>query len=526
MSNSSRQTYSTQPYSPEGLQGILQAEEASVEDQDHINYLLRFFAKAPPTLQPKTILIEEFYISVSYLEDYSNYFSLSFNQYDKFCKRVHFFAWSFDQEDFELILLKKDEAPHLKDSQLKESYLGHLVLRPLPTGIIGASILRPHVSQLDAHFQLPGARDYTIHLFGIEFQLYSLAFQSQDYVVSSCSTIALWCAFSKTSELFRTHRPSPSKITLSANNLFLRTGRSLPTTGLDPYQICTAIEATGLVTEMRDSRLISEPKMAKALIYAYLSFGIPVLLGVKVQNDLDNLDNRHLLTIVGFRPPMTWVKGHEEVKRDQFRLRAFDIKEFHVHDDLVGPFTAIKIDNAKGSVYRLNAPPPNEQKSELIEHIFVPVAPLIRITFEQAFFLTQKFWGYVHHVHFVREGVIKQESWDLSLYDSNKYKDDIRRRSIDPFCEKSKKRLLLKALPKYLWVARASIGEELQLDLVFDATDSHMYSCCLTIAIWNPELKELIREDFSNIEFKTFLSDIVELDKNMMVLMEEAVENG
>ncbi len=524
MSNSTNQSYIIQPYSPEALRGILEAKDPSLEDHVHIDYLIGYFEKAPKQLRPKTIVLELSYISISFLEDYANYFSLSFNQISKFCRRVHLFSIPFDDEVFEHILLNHPSAQEMNEARLREAYLGHLVLRPLPSGIIGASIIKPHISQPEAQYQLPATRDYRMHLFGVELQLNSLVFQSQDHVVSSCSTIALWCAFSKTSELFRTHRPSPSRITISANNLYLRNGRSLPTSGLDPYQICTAIEATGLVTEMREEKLVNIPKMAKAFIYGYLSFGIPVLLGIKIQNSHDDLNNRHLLTVVGYKPPMTWIKGHEQVERDSFRLRAFDIQEFMVHDDLLGPFTSIEIYNDEKKISRPpDTPKPTHQESELIDTLFVPVDPLIRITFEQAYFLTQKFWGYIHYLHFVKEGVLQHESWDLRLIDSNKYKDDIRRRPIDPICEKAKKELLLTALPRYMWVARAFIAESLQLDLIYDATDSHINSCCTIIAIWNSDLREKILEDFHHPDFEDFLTNIVELDHKTVRLLHKAV---
>jgi hypothetical protein len=118
--------------------------------------------------------------------------------------------------------------------------------------------------------------DYVPYLNGIPLPIRSLAFEQQDSSVAACATVALWSAFQKTHELFGSQRPHPASITRAAN-VVRGFGRALPSSGLNPAQIGEAVRSVGLEPEY--FRFNAHTPLA-SLVYAYVSGGIPLILGV------------------------------------------------------------------------------------------------------------------------------------------------------------------------------------------------------------------------------------------------------
>jgi len=175
------------PYSVEQLVALL-AEKATssapeVAQKQHIHFLKSYFGK----LDAKTIVVELDYIDHDYLEDYSNYYVKCFYDYHRKCARLHFFQDSFSLEDFSRVLASENEA--LLD-RIKETYLGFIVVKPLPKTIIGRSCLKTYPTAGARNY--PVIRKYSANLFGIELEVSTLAYQEQDTVAAACATSALW----------------------------------------------------------------------------------------------------------------------------------------------------------------------------------------------------------------------------------------------------------------------------------------------------------------------------------------------
>ena len=106
------------------------------------------------TLTVKTGIIENEYVDKDYLIDYSGFFARSFEKIERFTKRIHFFSNSFSQEDFEGNIssfqngFQGAEAEHDLINDLKKSYLGYVVIKPVEYSmgepLIGRTLLKPH----------------------------------------------------------------------------------------------------------------------------------------------------------------------------------------------------------------------------------------------------------------------------------------------------------------------------------------------------------------------------------------------
>ena len=275
-------------FSEESLWGALSnrhVSPAEVRTHDRARYIYRYLVN----LKAETIVVETDYIDGDYLDDFASYYVKCFTDYNRKCKRLHFFKCSFlDDEDF----LRKihGHSNNEEESNLEINYLGFVVARPLPQAIVGRTILRTYESD-NGRRNYACTRSYKANLFGLELTIPSLAFQEQDTVLAACATVSLWSCFQKTAELFGKSTPTPAAITRVATQA-AHDGRPIPSHGLMTYEICAAIRHVELEPEVftvRDSLPVV------SLIYAYLRMGIPVILGVEIEGV-----GGHAITLTGY----------------------------------------------------------------------------------------------------------------------------------------------------------------------------------------------------------------------------------
>jgi len=487
------------PYKPENLAIALSNSLTSpekIQGKRHFKYFLEYLGNTGDSLNAKTIVVEYEYISKSYLIDYSNFYSTCFGQYERFCKRIHFFSSVFDENKFNNAILKPS-----KKSIIWDNYLGYVVVKPLPLLSIGATLLKTY-EFTDTHKRyFPAAKTYNVNLFGRELSIKSLAFQEQDSVVGACASSALWSAFQKTSELFQTPLPSPSDITKSAKNSFQNSGRTYPNGGLDHYQIGNAIESVGLVSELRNSKKFKAAGVGfiKSFIYAYNRLGLPILVGIQFP------DGGHLITIAGYKEEM----DISFTRNKDISLKASKIERFYAHDDQVGPFSRISFDR-KGNIITSWHNGKKHQTAEFVS-LFIPLYNKIRLSFETIHFKMQLIDFYFLH-QFPRTAVF----WDIYLSFSNSYKEEIFKSStLD-----SKKRyvLLTEHLPKYIWVAKGIIKNECVIEFIFDATQIATSESCIRINIFNDSLRSVLATQLNASSNKDyFMNEVSEHFLNMLI---------
>src|SRR5436309_2577451 len=109
-----------------------------VAAQDHANYVYRYLH----SIGTKTIIVEYNYTDGDYLEDFASYYVRCYEPYDRCCKRLHFFAEDLTPASLRSLVL--GEAASDRAHTLRKSYLGFLVARPLPSAIVGRTILKTY----------------------------------------------------------------------------------------------------------------------------------------------------------------------------------------------------------------------------------------------------------------------------------------------------------------------------------------------------------------------------------------------
>lgn len=469
---------------------------SEVRDKNHFDYFLGYLI----ALDTKTIIVEPDYVNKDYLHDYISYYSLCHEKYPKTCKRVHFFSLSFTRQDFETWV--NNGIPSV---DIRNSYLGFVVVRPIPNTVIGFTILKTY--QYSTGFDQRnywGIKSYSIHLFGVKLEIKSLAFQEQDSVVSACATAAIWsmlhgaAARSANTVLLK----SPSEITRDAGNSS-DGSRVFPNKGgLDVKQICDSIIKAGLVCEVitqdkvkEDDRIDPEEKkndeasdsqpeaetkctcaegkcrcdlmevvdervptnFLKKILNAYSLIGIPIILVINVSEHEDH--SLHANTVCGFFrckpksiPPM-----------EKVSFIADNIEKIYVHDDQWGPF--VRITFLDDDVLETKWTEIGHEVS--INSIIVPVYPKIRISYQEIESIVR---GYDTILSLILNSIITEDLvWDIKLIMNQDYKEEIRKLA-PPEDYPQKLNWLTNSLPKYIWMVHCYIADHIILDFAFDAT--------------------------------------------------------
>ena len=480
------------PYSELELSKALSNNYTSpkvISSKNHFIYLKDYLGSND--LNTKTILIEDNYISKDFLHDYATYYSLCFEHYSKFCKRVHFFSNEFNDADFKKIILQ-DETD---SKDFWEHYLGFIVVKPIPLTVIGYTVLKTYSNSVnfnDRNFW--GVRKYKVHLFGNEIELSSLAFQEQDSVLSACATTAIWSMLNKASIDFHTIMKSPSQITKDADNTSPDGSRLFPNKGLNLLQICQAILNSGLVSEIKqpDFDLLNDQnefvakfvsnKYLKKILNAYSPIGIPIILIINVPNG--DQYGLHAITVSGFKQsapvpisPTTEISWLSD-----------NIEKFYAHDDQWGPFA--RIDFIGGA--SLNTPwtafHPDKNQT-FVTNIVVPVYPKIRISYEDVEYIVLGIDAIL--TFFFNDKIVFDLVWDIKIKYSEDVKADIKNSSLE---NSEKISYLTKSLPKYIWLASCYIGEIKVFDFTFDGTDVSSGMIGKGFICYLPDVKPLLLE--------------------------------
>lgn len=437
-----------------------------ISKKNHFLYLKDYLSS--PDMNAKTIVIEENYISKDFLHDYATYYALCFEEYPKFCKRVHLFSNQFDAQEFNSVILKKET----DCTEFWRHYLGFVVVKPIPVTVIGYTVLKMYSNSEyfnDRNFW--GVRPYKVHLYGNEIELVSLAFQEQDSVLSACATTAIWSMLNKASVDFHTILKSPSQITKDADKTSLDGSRLFPNKGLSVLQICQAIQNSGLVSEIKQpNQQIQHPSLSsnlnivtntylKKILNAYSPVGIPIILIISVPTN--GTYGLHAITISGFKQnaPVSIAPKAE------ISWLSDNIEKFYAHDDQWGPFARI---NFNGD-FELNTPWSvfhSTNNPTFVTNIVVPVYPKIRISYEDIEYIVLGLDSIL--TLFFENKIVGDLVWDIKINFSEEIKNKIKCSNLD---DEDKLNYLKRSSPKYIWIASCYIDDIKVFDFIFDATD-------------------------------------------------------
>jgi hypothetical protein len=431
----------------------------SAANDAHVDYLFRYLSNAE--IGAQTIVVEHDYVDGDFLEDFASYYVTCHTPYKRYCKRLHFFSRDISDAHFDSVIT--GEASSRDAGRLRKSYLGFIVVKPLPDAIIGRTQLKTYGDD-HGRRHYDALVDYDVHLFGLSLRVKSLAFQEQDQALAACATVALWSCFQKTSRLFGTPAPRPPKITMDATMSFFDQ-RALPSSYLYVEQICSAIRQNGLDPEVYGTAACAEAPIA-SLIYAYVRMGLPVLLILQVE-DL----GQHAVAIVGYSLRKQLLHTKESDTENAPPLIGRRIDEFYAHDDQQGPFSRL-----------LFVAPTHDDKQPHFEgnwkrddgtfrhltptQIIIPVYRKIRLPYLKAL-------SWVNKINLPVQAIARaldygELEWDIQLTTTNQYKRRLRK---ERALHVARRRMLLKQQqPRFFWRCAATRAGKIVCEILIDAT--------------------------------------------------------
>ena len=460
--------------------------EEEAENKNQARYLLKYLKY----LNCKSVLVENEYVDRDFIEDYTSYYAKCFSSYKRFCKRAHFWNEDISHLDLKGIILNKDKT---KIEHLKASYLGFVVIKPLPDAVVGRTVLKK-TQNGDRQKKIKATQKYSANLFGIELIVDSLAFQEQDTVLAACATTALWSSFQITSNMFHTASLTPSEITSSANK-YIQTTRPIPSHSLNIEQICYAISENSLAPEIQE---VTVDIPLNSLIYSYLCAKIPVVLGY----ELNKKELYHAVTICGYKLEDK-ICSKPEVKNPLLDINLIGkrISEFYCHDDNLGPFSTLKC-SENGSINPrffkrgINGEAYREDKCYPIV-VIVPVYHKIRLRFCDILGGIRNMSNYLNAVgaNYFDKNNPDGIEWEIRLCDLTELKAKVI--ESDTILNEDKERLLFSNFQRYNWIGSALIDGKRIFSLISDATDIersfHFRQCIFHDQQNKQEIAEMIR---------------------------------
>lgn len=241
--------------------------------KDQVDYLFTYLT----CLKAKTVLLEFNYVDKDYLEDFSRYYVKRFGNDGHKCARLHFFSSSVDHRTITSILERGNDAKKAT-VKLNKSYLGFMVIKPLPRTFIGKTCLKVMPdARTKRKLKRRLAREYNVDLFGISLQVNSIAFQEQDKVVAACATTAIWASLHALKMRSTRSIHSCSEITINALNHVEDSSNSFPSLQLSNKQILRSLDVEGVRYHAKSMEAPDERYFMQSVI-AHIDSSLPMIL--------------------------------------------------------------------------------------------------------------------------------------------------------------------------------------------------------------------------------------------------------
>jgi hypothetical protein len=452
----------------------------------HVDYILGYLGE----IKALACVFEREYIDKDFTIDYQKFYCRSFNEpTNKNTKRFHFFANSFDSKQF-LDYLRSG-----KTDELRNSYLGFSVIRPINDALghplVGRTVLKTYPqAEGDSIKRIFIKSKEEVSLFGIPLTLDAVPYQAQDCGVSACATVALWSCIHPLKDIFGVMNHSPAEITEMATSL-PSFHRRFPTTGLTKEQIINFVKLLGLDVE------IIKPKSSDSIpiiIKAYINAGLPILASLTLKKKTQELSQDPTESEVLPKKSRLLIGDEDVEQRHAVLITGYQIdkegsiKKLYVHDDEIGPYCKVNPLNGNFLLWQYELAIRNEVKLEDLE---VPIYPKVRTTFPR---ILAEYLGAIDKdeeelrkeyksqlkTHFARRGkemnekriedtisrLLLSHNYELFLTSVKKYKETLLSdTNID-----NKIEILMKPLPKYLWVIRKTYKNNPERDYIYDTT--------------------------------------------------------
>ena len=371
-----------------------------------------------------TVVVENRYVDVDYRSEYSSFWSLKFDNQSPFARRFHFFATNLEEKTL-----------HLLTEEQVESYLGYSIIRPVPHGRVGRTVVKPPPELDGATLTLI---DDKVSLFGTPLTVRGVPFCEQDKEFLRCAHAAAWICHYTAARRGNVGRHSTAEIVEMSPNA-LSPERALPSQGLNYNQlqvvfgalaqpaILYGLSALPQVVGVEDPVSPDDENSGEetpagwwdkrmiSIICRYLNSGFPVLVGA----------DEHAFVLVGWR------------RDDEGSV------QFIACDDGVGPYEVIKS--------------PFEHDLAPWDSFMIPLPPKVYLSAESAETRAHEWFRYFAEQveqlsQFGEELLEGKVVLRTMLRTGSRYKEEVKRVARSP---QTLQALRLARLPHWVWVVEA-----------------------------------------------------------------------
>ncbi len=224
---------------------------------------------------PISIFVEKDYVDKTYRDTYYFYFSSKHFTVGKNCYRISLFEGLIEIEEF------YQKSRH---SNLKNAFIGTIVIKPLVNGTWGKTLIDPQ--KLKSNTFYVRTTEYCFLINGVEFKINAYPFSSQDTETMTFAETSIWTMLEYYGNRYSEYRsvlPSEmfAEINLSSDE------RALPSRGLNYLQKSNLLKKFGFSPRVYDRQIYKEH--TKQLFHYYVESGIPLTISL----------NRHSTVCIG-----------------------------------------------------------------------------------------------------------------------------------------------------------------------------------------------------------------------------------
>ncbi len=461
-----------------------------------------------------SVLIEKKYIDRSYIQDYSDYYVKCFNLYKRDCMRIHFF--NCNENDLNTVNCFEDSNEDKIENVVK-SYLGFIVIRPIPSTFIARACLKRYESSEEKLDHYIISRPEKAHVLGLNFSVETVPFIEQDKVLSVCATSALWSFFNAHLNVGKNQIPSPYQITTTAINMNARpiVAPEQMDSGLTIDMMCNCLKTVGLVPQFFEIREENNAFFYE-LIHVFVSSNIPVVLGLTVYDrkpdaELKEKGGKGLHAVVVLGDELCDVVNFPKINFD-FSTKSERLSKLYIHDDRIGPYARLEYKDGNWTLPYDGHISNDVHNTEFYEptDIVIGLYPKIRLPFATvwnfAYYLNENIKEIFNSHPDSNESDAKIAKtgfeniiWDFKIEDSSDSKKRIRNSDV---ILDSKKNFLEIFLPHYCWIVKAYILNQVLFEVVLDATEVSQGKYVIAVLYYKPVAKKIfenLRDYFDRI---------------------------
>lgn len=280
---------------------------------------------------PITALVEGHYVDRHYLDDFQDYYSVSFNTPHAACRRIHFFGRLAPQQVLQLLDDAFRDCANVARvaKTLSDAYLGFVVRRPLAAATLGRTVLRTYPVDGRRHYEV--VRDYKVNLLGLSLTVQGLAYQQQDRGAAVCASTALWSALQQVADRTGHRTPTPSAITRAADSPFAASH------GLFFAQMADAVSRLGYGADYFHP--LHNRARFRAQLVACLESQLPVVLTLNRRRPVagGRVPEGHAICVTGYSEPAgVQMVGTDFTHVPPVPLFGATASVIYVHDDNLG----------------------------------------------------------------------------------------------------------------------------------------------------------------------------------------------